>query len=147
MKQIYRAGIALSFVCMSIYATCGQDIPLVFDREQVTPECADPVFPDYESLPVLRPLPDPFMRSDGSERSIQYKDWACRRAEIKAEIQHYEIGEKPDQPADIIASYEGDTLHITVTVNSETLHMTASVTLPERAGPFPAVIGIGSRSY
>lgn len=146
MKQIYLTGITLVFLYLTIYPTYGQDVPLVFDREQATPECADPTLPDYDDLLVVRPLPDPFMWSDGSGRSTRYQDWACRRAEIKAEIQHYEIGEKPDRPADIVASYKGDTLHIKVTVNDETLHMTAAVTLPDGAGPFPAVIGIGRGS-
>lgn len=123
-----------------------QDIPLVYDAEHTGMDCATPPFPAFSDLPVIRPLPDPFAWSDGSERSTSFDDWRCRRAEIAAEIQHYEIGEKPAAPDDLVASFADDTLTVQVTVNGETLTLTSAIVLPEGDGPFPAVIGVGRPS-
>ena len=78
-------------------------------------------YPLFEDLPIVRPLPDPFEWSDGSGRSTKFSDWSRRRAEIKAEIEHYGIGEKPARPDDVTASYSDGTLTVNVTVNGETL--------------------------
>lgn len=121
----------------------GQQIPLVYDVENTGASFSKPVLPAFEELPVVRPLPDPFAWSDGSGRSTAFSDWRRRRAEIKAEIEHYEIGAKPPRPEDLTASYSDGVLTVSMTVNGETLKLTAPVTLPQRDGPFPAVIGIG----
>ncbi len=97
-------------------------------------------------VPFVRPLPDPFEWSDGSGRSTNFADWSRRRAEIKAEIEHYGIGEKPSRPKDITASYSGGTLTVKVTANGESLTLIAKIALPSGDGPFPAVIGIGQGS-
>jgi dienelactone hydrolase len=88
-------------------------------------------------------LTDPFLSSDGSERSTDFADWRCRRAEIVAELEHYEIGEKPARPENLEASYADGVLTVRVTENGETLTLTAPIALPEGDGPFPAVIGMG----
>jgi hypothetical protein len=88
-------------------------------------------------LPIVRPLPNPFERSDRGGRSANFSDWNHRRSEIKAEIEHYGIGEKPDRPKDITASYSEGTLTLNVTMNGNTLTLTSAVTLPEGEGPFP----------
>jgi hypothetical protein len=96
-----------------------------------------------DELPDIQALPDPFEWSDGRGRISNISDWRYRRAEIKAEIEHYEIGEKPVRPDSITASYIDDTLKVNITVNGNTLTLTSAVILPEGNGPFPAVIGIG----
>ncbi len=106
-------------------------------------ECNVPPLPDIADLPVIEPLTDPFAWSDGSGRVSDFNEWRCRRAEIKAEIEHYEIGPKPDRPNDITASYVNGTLTVNITVNGQTLQLTSTVTLPDGDGPFPALIGIG----
>jgi hypothetical protein len=62
-------------------------------------------YPTMSQSPVIDPLTDPFMWSDGSGRSLNFNDWKRRRNEIKKEIEHYEIGLKPDRPQDITATY------------------------------------------
>src|SRR6059058_1050333 len=53
-------------------------------------------------------LPDPFHFADG--RAVASRaDWACRRAELSAQIQHYELGEKPG-PDPVEARMEGQDL-------------------------------------
>ncbi len=123
-----------------------QEVPLVFEAEHTGARFPIPVLPAIENLPIVRPLTDPFQWSDGSGRSTKFADWSRRRSEIKSEIEHYGIGEKPVRPKDIVASYSGGTLTVKVTANGETLTLTSKVALPTGNGPFPAVIGIGQGS-
>ncbi|NND96219.1 MAG: glycoside hydrolase family 10 [Pirellulaceae bacterium] len=140
-----------AFIFLTVVATNATDsqaqgIPLVYDAEHTGAKFAAPALPQFDKLPIVRPLPDPFEWSDGSVRSIEFKDWRRRRAEIKAEIEHYGIGKKPGRPQDIVASFKDDTLTVKVTHNGATLTLTAEVQLPDGDGPFPAVIGIGRGS-
>ena len=120
-----------------------QERPLVFGVEHTGAGFPKPDLPDIENLPSVRPLPDPFAWSDGSGRSTRFRDWARRRSEIKAEIEHYGIGVKPPRPENVTASFQDNTLSVRIQENGETLTLTARVQLPDGPGPFPAVIGIG----
>ncbi len=141
-----KAGI-LS-ILLSFFVTLNsftQEIPpLVYDVEFTGVDCTKPPLPTFEELPIVEPLTDPFEWSNGSGRDTTFASWAHRRAEIKAEIENYEIGPKPDRPDTITASMSGDTLlTVNITKNGQTLILTSTITLPSGAGPFPAVIGIG----
>ncbi len=131
------------FFGISLFA---QQVPLVYEAENTGARFAKPVLPTLDELPVVAPLTDPFAWSDGSGRSVDFKDWERRRNEIGAEIQHYEIGEKPARPDTISATYVDGLLTVNVTENGQTLTITSKITLPEGTGPFPAVIGIGRGS-
>jgi hypothetical protein len=122
--------------------TFTQDPPLVYNVEFTGIDCTKPPLPTLEDLPVIEPLTDPFEWSDGSGRDTTFESWTHRRAEIKAEIEHYEIGPKPDRPDTISASYADDTLRVYVVKNGDTLTITSVVDLPEGTGPFSAIIGI-----
>lgn len=124
-------------------AAAAQDVPLVYSVEHTGSDCASPVLPGFDALPSVRPLTDPFAWADGRGRSTDFADWRCRRAEIAAEIEHYEIGEKPGRPDDISASYADGVLTVEITENGETLTLSSPISLPEGEGPFPAVIGMG----
>ncbi|MBN1782632.1 T9SS type A sorting domain-containing protein [bacterium] len=121
-----------------------QEMPLVYDVENTGADWPAPYMVSIDDLPDIGALPDPFAWSDGRGRIETLSDWRYRRAEIGAEIQHYEIGEKPGRPDNITASFQDDTLKVNITVNGNTLTLTSVVILPEGEGPFPAVIGIGS---
>ncbi len=121
-----------------------QEMPLVYKVENTGSDWPAPYKFSKNDLPTIESLPDPFEWSDGRGRISNFSDWRYRRAEIKAEIEYYEIGEKPVRPDSIIASYADNTLTVNITVNGNTLTLTSVVTLPEGDGPFPAVIGIGS---
>ncbi len=120
-----------------------QEIPFVYSKENTGSDCPKPVFHDFSDLRSIKPLPDPFEKSDGSARDTSFANWRCRRAEIKSEIEYYEIGKKPERPDSIAANYSEGTLIVNITVNGETLKLTSEVYLPDGAGPFPAIIGIG----
>lgn len=117
--------------------------PLAYAVEHTGASLPAPPLPPLADLPSVAPLPDPLRWSDGSGRVQAFEEWSRRRAEIKAEFEHYEIGKKPPRPKDIKASYADGTLTVTVTVNGESLTLSSKVSLPEGDGPFPAVIGIG----
>ena len=153
---------------------CGQqEIPLVYDVENTASQYAAPAMPGLDELPVVETLPDPLQWSDGSGRVKNTKQWEKRRAEIMAELQHYEVGVKPatskdcvsaeivkykeKTPEEIEAFYSSlpagfprrpletgiDTLVVTVTVNGESIKIQCPLIMPEGDGPFPAIIGIG----
>jgi len=134
---------AVDLNLFAVIDSWGEDVPFVYDFENTYADSVQPVLPAFADLPVINPLTDPFEWSDGSGRSTRFEDWHYRRAEIKAEIEYYEIGEKPVRPEDITASYSDGILTVNVTVNGNTLTLTSEVILPSGFGPFPAVIGMG----
>lgn len=127
------------------------DIPYVYAAENTGAHYAAPHFPDFDWLPIIRPLPDPFRFFSGG-RSTSFKNWERRRNEIKASIEKYEIGRKPDaSDLTVTATYtppiEGATtgqLVVLVTRNSngKTVTLTSKVFIPQGwgEGPFPALI-------
>ncbi|HCA78107.1 MAG TPA: hypothetical protein DEP53_00075, partial [Bacteroidetes bacterium] len=121
-----------------------QVMPLVYQVENTGADCPKPPLPSVSELPTLPNLPDPFAWADGRGRISNFSDWRYRRAEIGAQIQYYEIGQKPVRPDTTEASYSGGVLTVTVTVNGKILTLTSQVTIPAGAGPFPAVIGMNS---
>lgn len=145
MRIITSLWLLLSGLLVAVQ-TSAQKIPLVYEQENTGSDCIIPPLPDFAELPAIHPLTDPFEWSDGSGRSTSFEDWRCRRAEIAAEIGHFEIGEKPGPPDTISASYAGGMLTVNVTVNGNTLTLTSEIRLPQGNGPFPAVIGMGGGS-
>lgn len=124
---------------LSIGACQGEKpIPLVYEIENTGAGYAVPVMPTVADLPVIRELPDPL---EGVEK---FSDWARRRSEIAAMIQHYGIGQKPavNVKEQVKARMDGDTLIVDVTVNGETLTLRSVIRYPkEGEGPFPMMIG------
>jgi hypothetical protein len=146
--KITIASFCLNLICLGTFA----QLPLVYDKENTGSHFAPPVLPTIDQLPIVEPLTDPFVWSNGSGRSTNFGDWERRRNEIKHEIENYEIGRKPNRPETITATYTpgvnpatGGTLRVFVTVNGQTLTLTSAVALPSgSSGPYPAVIGMNS---
>ena len=126
-------------------------IPLVYKVENTGAKSPKPAFPSFEKLPILRPLPDPFLQLNG-KRDTTFSAWELRRNQIKAAIETYEIGPKPDcSDCTITANYappaEGSakgTLTVVVTRKGKSLTLTDGVYLPTGMGngPFPAMIAM-----
>jgi hypothetical protein len=125
-----------------------QKMPLVYEVEHTGADCPLPYLPSFSELPTVQSLPDPFEWADGRGHMSYFSDWRCRRAEIAAQIQNYEIGQKPARPDSITATYSSSdsVLTVVVTVNGQTLTLTSKFILPAGTGPFPAVIGMNSPS-
>lgn len=136
-----------------------RNLPLAYDVENTGASFPTPVFPTFAQLPIIRPLPDPFVFFDASRRDAasgrdtSFSSWERRRNEIKAAIEKYEIGPKPDcSDCTITASYTpaaaGSTakgvLTVVVTRNGKSLTLTSGVFIPTGMGssPFPALIAM-----
>jgi hypothetical protein len=130
--------------------------PLVFNVENTGAHFRAPVFPDFGELPIIRPLPDPFVsfshREDEGRRDASFGSWERRRNDIKAAIEKYEIGPKPDcSDCTITASYtppatgsNTGALQVVVTRNGKSVTLNERVYIPPGMGngPFPAVIAM-----
>lgn len=104
--------------------------------------CTVPPMPSFASLPRAARLPDPFRLMDGT-RISRVDQWSCRRAEVAALAQHFELGAKPET-ATVAATFSGNTLSVTVSANGQSISFNARITYPGTgSGPFPAMIGVG----
>lgn len=141
MKRLGLFTLALA-VAMPNFAK--KEIPLVYDVEFTGVEYEAPYFPTLEEAPVIKTLPNPFEFSNSTKQVKKFKQWEKRRAEIIRELEHYELGLKPMTPRENIqAKMDGNKLIVDVTVNGNTLTITANIKYPEGDGPFPAIIGMG----
>ncbi|MBN1481724.1 T9SS C-terminal target domain-containing protein [candidate division KSB1 bacterium] len=141
-----RIQIILLALLFSTYIvnSVAQHMPLVYDVENTGADCPAPPLPSFSELATIESLPDPFMWSDTSRGRITSKDdWRCRRAEIGAEIQHYELGTKPAPPDTLEASFANGVLTVIVIEGGDSLTLTIPISIPDGDGPFPAVIGVG----
>jgi hypothetical protein len=130
--------------------------PLVYSIENTGAHYRAPNFPPFAQLPIIRPLPDPFQSVNG-ERDSWFTSWEQRRNEIKAGIEKYEIGPKPDcSDCTITATYtppaagsSTGSLTVNVTRNGKSLTLTSGVYIPQGvgSGPFPALIPMEIASF
>jgi hypothetical protein len=126
--------------------------PLVYSEENTGAKYPAPAFPPFAQLPIVRPLPDPFGSFGGSLRDASPASWERRRNEIKAAIEKYEIGPKPDcSDCTVTASYtrpaagsNTGALTVVVTRNGKSVTLNERVYIPQGVGtgPFPAVIAM-----
>ena len=131
-------------------------VPLVYGLENTGESYATPVFASFDQLPIIRPLPDPFRFADGT-RDTSFANWERRRNEIRASIEKYEIGTKPDcSDCTITATYtpavppsSRGSLTVLVTRNGKSMTLTSNVTIPQTmgSGPFPALIPMGTGTW
>ena len=113
--------------------------------ETPTPPCTVATPPLYVDLPSIDRLPDPFTLMDGTP-VVTLSDWACRRAELRELVAEYELGPKPPKPSSVTASFSGDTLTIDVSEGDASISFTVTISKPDGAGPFPAIIAYGPPS-
>jgi (4-O-methyl)-D-glucuronate---lignin esterase len=125
--------------------------PLVF-AESGGAGCAAPSLPPIEQLPPQPSLPDPFLSSNG-QRITTRAEWACRRAEIAAQVQEYELGPKPPKPSVVSGALEGDQLTITAGEPGHTVSFSVAISRPATSAaaatpnaPIPALIVLGRTS-
>lgn len=120
-----------------------KEIPLVYSVEN-TGANANPILPTRENARKCEALPDPLQWSNGKGRVKKFSQWSKRRGEIAKEIQHYEIGTKPVVKAsDIKADLKDNSLTVSVTVNGQTLQLSATIKYPTMGEP-PYALMIGT---
>ena len=77
------------------------------------------------ALKADQTLPDPFAMHDGTRISTK-AEWECRRAEIKKDLETYEIGPK-QEPTTVAATLSGSQLTVKVSNSSGSLTLTSTV--------------------
>jgi len=142
-----RRGIGIFVVLVSgLVAMAAVEIPLVYDKEDMNANAGKPPLRAFADLPSITSLPDPFRKADGS-RVTTKEEWRVRRSEIRAYLEHYDVGEKPGKPSVFRAKLNGDTINITVGEDDKTFEMTATIARPAGVPAnkkIPAIIGIGA---
>ena len=106
-------GVFLLFVVGSSQALAADEMPRVYDNENTGAAVRQPALPPFADLKPISHLPDPFLKSDGSRISTR-DEWRVRRAEIKALLENYDVGEKPAKPSTFKATLNDNTITITV---------------------------------
>jgi hypothetical protein len=119
------------------------EMPLVYDRENSGLSCkvatSFPALADLKAFPTLQDL---FMMEDGTRISTKAQ-WACRRAEISAQLQHWLMGTKPVPPAegDVSATFSNNKLTVIVKVGSKTFTISSTIAYPSTGtAPYPVII-------
>jgi hypothetical protein len=110
-------------------------------------ECIIPPMPAFSNLTDNPKFPDPFTFMDG-HRMTTKDEWTCRRAEIAALVQEFELGYKQDTPySATTGSYSSNSITVNVTDNGHTISFSCSISYPSTgSAPYPAMIGIGGSS-
>jgi len=112
--------------------------------ENSTGHCTIAPLDSVADLPVIAQLPNPFIFMDGTAVTAK-NQWPCRRAEIAAQAQTYELGEKPLAPQQVTGSVSSEKITVTVNDNGKQIAFDALITLPSTgAAPYPAMISIGN---
>jgi hypothetical protein len=102
--------------------------------------------PSYDELPENPKFPDPFTTLAGA-RISKKSEWACRREEIGAAFQEYELGPKPPRPAQVSGELAEAAIKVTAGDGTRSMSFEATITLPTTGtAPYPALIGIGNSS-
>jgi hypothetical protein len=107
-------------------------------------QCPPPPLPPISQLQPNPSLPDPFLGANG-QRIGTRGEWTCRRAEIAAQVQEYELGPKPPKPSIVTGAFDGDQLRVTTGEAGRTVNFSVAVARPPTSapGPVPALIVIG----
>jgi len=73
-------------------------------------------------------LPNPFLMHDGTMITTKAR-WECRRAEIKADLEKYEIGAKqdPSTVTSVKATLSGKSLSVAITTSAGTMTLTSTI--------------------
>ena len=133
MKRVIYTALTMG-LCVAVSA----QVPLNFDVENRGKDLGATA----GELKSNKKLPNPFEFHDGS-KVTKFDDWSKRRNEIKADIEKYEIGDKPI-PSDVSATYSGGTLTVTVKEGGKTMTITSKFSIPSGNGPHPIIIGMNS---
>jgi hypothetical protein len=106
-------------------------------------------FPDVKDLPVQTNLPDVLTMADGTKVTTPAQ-WRARREEMKAILEHYELGHAPPPPENVSGTEIQSHPVLGGAANfwlvhlkfgpDEKLGFDIAIFTPTNAGPFPAII-------
>lgn len=107
-------------------------------------DCEVTATKSFADLSEISRLPNPFIFADDTPVMTK-KQWVCRRAEIAAHAQAYELGKKPRAPLQVAGSVSSEKVSVIVRDNDKQISFDALITLPSTGtAPYPAIIGIGN---
>jgi hypothetical protein len=107
--------------------------------------CGATKLASYAELQPNPKFPDPFRALDGS-RITRKDQWACRRAEIGAQFEEYQLGPKPPRPSVLNARVAGGELEVSAGDGQKSISFTVEIALPAKGqAPYPALIMYGNR--
>jgi len=108
--------------------------------------CTIPPMPTFAQLVADPFLNDPFTMMNGS-RITTKAQWICRRAEINAQFQYWELGAKPPRPPVLYGTVSEQSISVTAGDGMTSINFVATVQLPTKGtAPYPAIFGIGGVS-
>ncbi len=132
-------------------------LPLVYPVENTGANFRAPQLPIVRSAPNHSPFAGPVPVLRRMARHLRSRAGSSRRNEIKAAVEKYELGPKPDcSDCTITATYTppvaGSTngsLTVLVTRNGKSLTLTSGIYIPQGmgSGPFPAMIPMEIGSF
>jgi hypothetical protein len=106
-------------------------------------------FPEVKDLPAQTNLPDVLTMLDGT-RVTNVSQWPARREEMKAVLEHYELGHAPPPPGNVTGHdvreqtvLDGAAKFRLVHLNfgpERALEMDIAIFTPANGGPFPTII-------
>ncbi|MGA9779582.1 MAG: alpha/beta hydrolase family protein [Limisphaerales bacterium] len=113
-------------------------------------KAAPEAFPDVKDLPVRKEMPDAMTMDDGTKVTA-LTQWRVRREEMKAILEHYELGHAPPPPGNVtgqdiksLTLLDGTVRYGLVHLNfgpDERLGFDIAIFTPAKsAGPFPTII-------
>lgn len=105
--------------------------------------------PLVNDLPVRKEMPDVMIMNDGT-RVTRVEQWIRRRAEMKAILEHYELGHAPPPPGNVRGQDIQSRLVLNGAVRFRLVHLgfapgeklgfDIAIFSPTNAGPFPTII-------
>jgi hypothetical protein len=122
-------------------------LPPTIAVENTGAACTIPALPGFNQLPAIASLPDPFQSLAG-QRITTKEQWTCRRAEIAAEVQQFELGPKPPKPSIVTGSFANNTLTVTAGEPGRMINFNLPINRPANAaaGRIPLVITLNGSS-
>lgn len=87
-------------------------------------------------------LPDPFTFQAGGKVTSK-TDWACRQAEISAQMQKLELGTLTPKPSSVTALYSGNKLTITASEGGKSISFSVTISKPG-GSDVPAILYFGT---
>ena len=110
---------------------------------------ASPTLPEVKDLPVRPEMPDVMTMLDGT-RVTNLTQWQARREEMKAVLEHYELGHAPPPPGNVSGTDVRSQTVLDGAANFRLVHLKfgpeqklgldIAVFTPAGAGPFPTII-------
>jgi hypothetical protein len=139
------AGSGAAGMAGSSIAAAGSGVVPLGTVEDGGTACAKPPLPASSALVPFETHHDPFTMLNGS-RITKKSEWACRRTEIKAQVEEYESGPKPPVSKDqVTAQFADGELKVTVKNGDKSVSFSVDIKRPANAatGPIPLLLGVG----